>query len=44
MDPEMPAMDGLTCVKSIRQLQEEGMIVMDIPVIAVTANVKSDSE
>jgi len=42
MDLEMPVMDGLTCVKRIRQLQEEGMIVGHIPVIAVTANARSE--
>jgi signal transduction histidine kinase/DNA-binding NarL/FixJ family response regulator len=42
MDLEMPIMDGLTCVKRIRQLQKEGMIVGHIPVIAVTANARSE--
>lgn len=42
MDLEMPTMDGLTCVKRIRQLQEEGMIVGHVPVIAVTANARSE--
>lgn len=42
MDLEMPVMDGLTCVKKIRELQDEGMIVRHIPVIAVTANARSE--
>jgi signal transduction histidine kinase/DNA-binding NarL/FixJ family response regulator len=42
MDLEMPIMDGLTCVKRIRQLQEEGLIVGHVPVIAVTANARSE--
>lgn len=35
-------MDGLTCVKKIRELQEEGKIVAHVPVIAVTANARSE--
>lgn len=42
MDLEMPVMDGLTCVKMIRQLQDEGKIVGHVPVIAVTANARSE--
>ncbi|KAE8443515.1 hypothetical protein EG329_001755 [Mollisiaceae sp. DMI_Dod_QoI] len=42
MDLEMPIMDGLTCVKEIRKLQAEGTIVGHIPVIAVTANARSE--
>jgi CheY-like chemotaxis protein len=42
MDLEMPVMDGLTCVKKIRQLQTEGTIVSHVPVIAVTANARSE--
>lgn len=42
MDLEMPVMDGLTCVKKIRELQKEGTIVRHIPVIAVTANARSE--
>ncbi|CZT04501.1 related to sensory transduction histidine kinase [Rhynchosporium agropyri] len=42
MDLEMPIMDGLTCVKVIRQLQDEGKIVGHVPVIAVTANARSE--
>ncbi|KAK3060627.1 hypothetical protein LTS18_008112 [Coniosporium uncinatum] len=42
MDWEMPVMDGLTCVRRIRELQEEGTIRGYIPVIAVTANVRTE--
>lgn len=35
-------MDGLTCVRRIRELQQEGVIYGHIPVIAVTANVRSE--
>lgn len=42
MDWEMPVMDGLTCVRNIRQLQIEGVVRGHVPVIAVTANVRSE--
>ncbi|KAH6720725.1 putative histidine kinase M3YPp [Leptodontidium sp. MPI-SDFR-AT-0119] len=42
MDLEMPVMDGLTCVKMIRKLQGEGQILGHVPVIAVTANARSE--
>lgn len=42
MDLEMPVMDGLTCVKKIRDLQKEGRIRGHLPVIAVTANARSE--
>jgi CheY-like chemotaxis protein len=42
MDWEMPVMDGLTCVRNIRQLQKEGVVRAHVPVIAVTANVRSE--
>jgi CheY-like chemotaxis protein len=42
MDWEMPVMDGLTCVRSIRELQREGVVRAHVPVIAVTANVRSE--
>ncbi|KAH9872635.1 hypothetical protein J1614_005028 [Plenodomus biglobosus] len=42
MDWEMPVMDGLTCVRNIRQLQDEGLVHGHVPVIAVTANVRSE--
>ncbi|TVY84027.1 Hybrid signal transduction histidine kinase K [Lachnellula suecica] len=42
MDLEMPVMDGLTCVRRIRQLQLEGVVKRHVPVIAVTANARSE--
>lgn len=42
MDWEMPIMDGLTCVTNIRRLQKEGVVHGHVPVIAVTANVRSE--
>lgn len=40
MDWEMPVMDGLTCVRKIRQLQKERIVRGHVPVIAVTANAR----
>lgn len=42
MDLEMPNMDGLTCVREIRKMQDEGKIAKHVPVIAVTANVRDE--
>lgn len=42
LDLEMPVMDGITCVKRIRQLEHEGRIVDHVPIIAVTANARED--
>jgi signal transduction histidine kinase len=42
MDLEMPVMDGLSCVKRIRELQTQGKIKGHVPVIAVTANARLD--
>ena len=36
----MPVMDGLTCVKKIRELEALGKIKGHVPVIAVTANAR----
>jgi CheY-like chemotaxis protein len=41
MDWEMPVMDGLTCVRRIRELEREGKITAHVPVVAVTANARS---
>jgi CheY-like chemotaxis protein len=38
----LQVMDGLTCVRRIRELQKEGVVRGHIPVIAVTANVRSE--
>lgn len=42
MDWEMPVMNGLECVANIRKLQSEGVVNSHVPVIAVTANVRSE--
>jgi len=42
MDLEMPVMDGLTCVRRIREYQAQGTIRWHVPVIAVTANARKD--
>ena len=42
MDWEMPVMDGLTCVKRIRELEREGKITVHVPVVAVTANARRE--
>jgi PAS domain S-box-containing protein len=42
MDLEMPNMDGLTCVREIRKMEESGRINGHVPVIAVTANVRDE--
>ncbi|KAF2638197.1 hypothetical protein P280DRAFT_431327 [Massarina eburnea CBS 473.64] len=42
MDWEMPVMDGLTCVREIRRLQQQGVVRVHVPVIAVTANVRNE--
>lgn len=42
MDLEMPVMDGLTCMRKIRSMEADGTILGPVPVIAVTANVRSE--
>ncbi|TKA63100.1 hypothetical protein B0A55_09555 [Friedmanniomyces simplex] len=42
LDLEMPTMDGLTCIRNIRQRQASGRINKHVPVIAVTANARSE--
>lgn len=42
MDLEMPIMDGLTCAREIRRLQRSGEIIRHVPIIAVTANARSE--
>ncbi|KAH8809098.1 M40J, histidine kinase-group XI protein [Xylogone sp. PMI_703] len=42
MDWEMPVMDGLTCARRIREMQKEGEITAHVPIIAVTANARSE--
>jgi len=38
----MPTMDGLTCIRHIRERQTSGRINKHVPVIAVTANARSE--
>ncbi|OQO11760.1 hypothetical protein B0A48_03487 [Cryoendolithus antarcticus] len=42
MDQEMPVMDGLTCTRRIREMEREGKLRGHIPIIAVTANARSE--
>jgi CheY-like chemotaxis protein len=42
MDLEMPVMDGLTCTRKIRELQQSKRLVRHVPVIAVTANAREE--
>ncbi|KAK3678082.1 hypothetical protein LTR78_002177 [Recurvomyces mirabilis] len=42
LDLEMPTMDGLACIGHIRDWQANGKINEHVPVIAVTANARSE--
>ena len=42
MDLEMPVMDGMTCARTLRAMQESGELVRHVPVIAVTANAREE--
>ncbi|KAL1795040.1 hypothetical protein ACET3X_006856 [Alternaria dauci] len=42
MDKEMPVMDGLQCTSQIRALEQQGMFKRHVPIIAVTANARSE--
>lgn len=42
MDIEMPVMDGLACARRIRALQATGHIVGHVPIMAVSANARSE--
>lgn len=42
MDLEMPVMDGLTCIRKVREMQKNGELVGHLPVIAVTANARNE--
>ncbi|KAK3716155.1 hypothetical protein LTR37_006600 [Vermiconidia calcicola] len=42
LDLEMPTMDGLTCIKTIRERQVSGAIVKHVPVICITANARNE--
>lgn len=38
----MPVMDGLQCTSRIRELEQQGALKRHIPIIAVTANARSE--
>lgn len=40
-DLEMPVMDGLTCVKKVREMQRAGLLE-HVPMVAVTGNARSE--
>lgn len=40
--PQMPVMDGLTCVRRIRESEATGQVTGHVPVIAITANARSE--
>jgi CheY-like chemotaxis protein len=42
MDLEMPVMDGQTCARMLREMQNSGDLVAHVPVIAVTANARAE--
>ena len=42
MDLEMPVMNGMTAVSHIRGMQERGELKEHVPVIAVTANARTE--
>jgi CheY-like chemotaxis protein len=42
MDKEMPVMDGLQCTSKIRELEKAGDFKCHIPIVAVTANARSE--
>ncbi|GAB7343619.1 hypothetical protein MBLNU457_1616t2 [Dothideomycetes sp. NU457] len=42
MDIEMPVMDGITCAERIRDLEKAGQIEGRLPIIAVSANARTE--
>ncbi|KAJ4365499.1 hypothetical protein N0V95_000434 [Ascochyta clinopodiicola] len=42
MDKEMPVMDGLACTSKIRAMERNGELRRHVPIIAVTANARSE--
>lgn len=40
LDVEMPIMDGLTCARRIRELEQTKEIVRHVPIIGITANAR----
>lgn len=41
MDQQMPVMDGITCVRIIREMERDGRLVSHVPVIGITANART---
>lgn len=41
-DLEMPVMDGMTCVREIRQWQRNKLLVPNVPVVALTGNARNE--
>ncbi|KXS97045.1 hypothetical protein AC578_2865 [Pseudocercospora eumusae] len=44
MDWEMPVMDGLTCTRKIRELENQGQINRRLDIIGTTANVRQEQQ
>jgi len=42
MDLEMPIMDGLAATRAIRDMEREGKLNRHVPIIAVTANTRTE--
>jgi CheY-like chemotaxis protein len=42
LDVEMPIMDGVTCIKRLREAEAEGLMVRHLPVIGITANARKE--
>jgi CheY-like chemotaxis protein len=42
MDQEMPIMDGLRCTKTIREWEQNRMLIAHVPIIGVTANARAE--
>lgn len=38
----MPVMDGLQCTSKIREFEANGLLIGHVPIIAVTANARSE--
>lgn len=42
LDVEMPVLDGLSCARRIRELEEKAEFVGHVPIIAVSANARTE--
>ncbi|OLL26091.1 Hybrid signal transduction histidine kinase K [Neolecta irregularis DAH-3] len=42
VDVEMPVMDGITCVRKIREMEQKGELCGHVPAIAVSANARKE--